>query len=145
MTDELRPIDIVHAIFNTHERHDTPAFREWVDPDVVWMTAEGHPLGQPGGWHGLEAVVEQVVNPVNHDFEDYRTDVDEILPLDDDRVLVRGRYRARYRATGRALDAAMCSIYTVRDGKVVKFEQYTDTAQFCWVMGRDRATESRSK
>lgn len=139
MTSHPRPIDVVRRIFSSHEDHDTLAFRDWVDPDVHWLTAEGHPLGRPGGWSGIEAVVEQVVNPVNDDFENYRTDVHEMVELEDERVLVRGRYRARYRKTGRDLDADMCSIYTVAKGKVIKFEQYTDTAQFCHVMGEQIA------
>ncbi len=49
-------------------------------------------------------------------------------------VTVEGRYVAEHRS-GDSLDSQFCHIWTLRDGKVVRFQQYTDTAQFEAVMG----------
>jgi ketosteroid isomerase-like protein len=47
-----------------------------------------------------------------------------------DTVLVEGRYRGRMKATGRAVDAQFAHVWQVRNGKVVRFQQYTDTRQW---------------
>jgi hypothetical protein len=48
---------------------------------------------------------------------------------------VEGRYRATARASGDPLDAEVCHVWTVRDGKAIGFQQYTDTWQFAQVTG----------
>jgi len=54
-------------------------------------------------------------------------------------VTVEGRYTGAYRGTGAALDAQFCHVWTLRDGKIVKFQQYTDTAAFQAAMGTAQA------
>jgi ketosteroid isomerase-like protein len=102
--------------------------------DVEWYTAEGHPYWGGRPWRGPAEVVAHVVDPVNSDWQDYRTRVDQLIASGDE-VVTTGRYTGTYKATGRALDAAVCTIYTVREGRIVRFRQWTDTAQFRWVMG----------
>ena len=48
-----------------------------------------------------------------------------------DHVAVEGRYTGTVKATGARLDAQFVHVYGLRDGKIVRFQQYTDTAQ--WV------------
>ncbi|HJU92024.1 MAG TPA: hypothetical protein VJ656_03725 [Pyrinomonadaceae bacterium] len=45
-------------------------------------------------------------------------------------VVGRGYYAGKYRETGREVRAQFAHVFTFRDGKVMKFQQYTDTAQF---------------
>jgi ketosteroid isomerase-like protein len=46
-----------------------------------------------------------------------------------DRVVALGRYSGKFKKTGRAIDAQFAHVWTVRNGKVTAFQQYTDTAQ----------------
>jgi ketosteroid isomerase-like protein len=52
-----------------------------------------------------------------------------------DTVVVEGRYTGSFKKTGKSVDAQLCHVWRVRDGKLVSFQQYTDTAQFQDVMG----------
>ncbi len=52
-----------------------------------------------------------------------------------DTVLVEGRCRATARATGKPLDAQVAHVFDLRDGKIVRFQQYTDTWHFAQVTG----------
>jgi len=56
-------------------------------------------------------------------------DVEEILEASE-AVIGLGRYRGRVRGTGRPVTAAFCHVFRVRAGRVVKVQQFTDTAQF---------------
>jgi ketosteroid isomerase-like protein len=50
--------------------------------------------------------------------------------------VVLGRYRATNRETGKALDAPFAHVWDLRGGKVVRFDQYADTAQLARVSTR---------
>ena len=52
-----------------------------------------------------------------------------------DTVVVEGRYSGTHKATGKALDAQMCHVWKIRDGKVTSFQQFVDTSQMQDVMG----------
>ena len=52
-----------------------------------------------------------------------------------DTVVVQGRYTGTFKATGKNLDAQVCHIFKIRDGKLVSFQQFVDTAQLQDVMG----------
>ena len=45
-----------------------------------------------------------------------------------DNVVVLGKYSGTYKATGKSFQADFAHVWTIRDGKAVKFVQYTDTA-----------------
>jgi hypothetical protein len=47
-----------------------------------------------------------------------------------DTVIVEGRYRASASGVADPLDAQVCHVWTIRDGKLARFQQYTDTWQF---------------
>ena len=52
-----------------------------------------------------------------------------------DVVSVEGRYTAKHQGTGRSIDAQFCHVWTLKDGRITKFQQYTDTAKFQDAMG----------
>jgi ketosteroid isomerase-like protein len=45
-------------------------------------------------------------------------------------VVVEARYTGTYKQTGKSLDAQVCHVWKIRDGKVTSFQQYTDTGQW---------------
>ena len=54
-------------------------------------------------------------------------------------VVVEARYTGTYKATGKVIDAQVCHVWTVKDGKITKFQQYVDTAHLQDVMGAGAA------
>jgi uncharacterized protein len=44
-------------------------------------------------------------------------------------VVALGAYAGTYKATGRVMSAPFAHLWTVRDGHIVGFVQYTDTAK----------------
>ncbi|HYF46795.1 MAG TPA: nuclear transport factor 2 family protein [Acidimicrobiales bacterium] len=133
-TAEPRPVDIVKAVYASHERRDTPGLVDLLDAEVEWVQAESHPYAGDRPWRGPDEVVEHVANPINEEWDGFLTHVEEYIDAGD-KVVVLGRYRGVYKATGRAIDAQVCTVYTVRDGAIVRWQQYTDTAQIRDAMG----------
>jgi ketosteroid isomerase-like protein len=105
-----------------------------LDDDVVWNEAE-HVTYWPGDpFRGPQAVLEGVIGRIPQDFDGFRIDVDRISAAGDT-VFVQARYRGTAKATGKPLDAQVAHIWDFRDGKVVHWQQYTDTWQFARVTG----------
>ena len=50
-------------------------------------------------------------------------------------VVVEARYTGTFKQTGHDLDAQVCHIWKLRDGKVTSFQQFVDTAQLQDVEG----------
>ena len=89
-----------------------------------WHEAEGAPQG--GVYQGSEAIVNGVFGPLLQQLQDFVVTPQEITPAGDDRVLAVGSYTGH--GAGGALDARFAHLWTVREGKVLRFEQFADTA-----------------
>ncbi len=125
---------LVQEAYDGFAKGDAGPLVAILDDDVEWNEAE-HSIHWPGGpFRGMQAVLEGVVGPLARDFDGFRIDVDRIS-VAGDTVFVEARYRATAKATGKALDALAAHIWDFRDGKVVRWQQYSDTWQFAEVMG----------
>lgn len=69
------------------------------------------------------------MRPLSEECDGFVEEVDEVI-VAGDRVTATGTYRGSHRATGRALTAEFCDLWTVRAGRVQVFRQFTDTAAF---------------
>ncbi len=131
----MTPIEVVRGVYDSHERRATVDLVSLLHPDVRWWQARNHPYANPGGpWIGVDAVVREVVEPINVDWDGFITRVDAILDAGAD-VVVHGEYTGVFRATGRAVAAPVCVVYTVHEGRITTFRQFVDTAQIRWAMG----------
>ena len=120
--DRLDPIRSLYEAFATG---DMVRVAELI-AETDWEEAEGMPYG--GRYRGAEAVFENVFGPIAADVRDFTARPDEILPVGDDRVLALGRYRGLGKAG--AVDVAFAHLWTIEDGLIVRFVQYTDTHRF---------------
>ncbi len=85
--------------------------------------ADGNP------YIGPQAVAEGVFRRIASDVENFAV-LPERFVEGGDTVVVEGRYRGTMKATGTAVDAQFAHVWQLRDGKVVRFQQYTDTKQW---------------
>ena len=51
-----------------------------------------------------------------------------------DTIVALGKYRSTSRATGRFMTAAFAHVYRLRNGRVVRFQQFADTAKVAEAM-----------
>jgi ketosteroid isomerase-like protein len=95
---------------------------EWIEPEV-----EGSPVS--GTHRGPEAVVKEVFEPALERLDEFRLRCDQYLPSGD-KVVVTGCFLGRGTETGNELNAPFAHIWTLRNEKVVSFQNYTDTANW---------------
>ena len=130
MTDMTSPnIQVVEDAYEAFGRGDIDAVVEAMHPEIAWHEAEHSPWHAPGGHHGPTAVLANVFARIPDFFDDFTVDPQAIHDAGAT-VIVEGRYRAKAAGTNEPLDAEACHVWTVRDGKIAAFRQYTDTCQF---------------
>jgi uncharacterized protein len=120
------PAEVVRRQYLAAARGDLDAVRATLADDVEWTEMAGFPLG--GTYRGPDAVISGVLTRLVQEWEDFAAH-DDTYVVDGDHVVVLARYTGRNKATGRALDVRVAHHYVVRGGRIVRFEQYVDSAR----------------
>lgn len=95
--------------------------------DIEWREAQGNPYADQNPYIGPEEIVSGLFSRLGGEWEGFTATPEEFV-TQGGRVIAFGRYSGTYRATGETLDAPFVHSWTVENGKIVKFEQFTDTA-----------------
>jgi ketosteroid isomerase-like protein len=96
-----------------------------LSPDVEWTEAEGFPYA--GTYVGVDALMKGVFHRLATEWDGYRAEVHTYLS-DGDRIAAFGVYSGTYKATGKSMVAAFAHLYELKDGKIIRMQQYVDTA-----------------
>ncbi|RZJ00429.1 MAG: DUF4440 domain-containing protein [Brevundimonas sp.] len=118
---------VVEDLYRAFAANDAPAIARVLDENVVWTEAEGGPYADRNPYRGLSAVFDGVFGRIGVHFRDFRITPETFLPSGD-QVVVLGRYAGTEIVTRERLDAQFAHVFTVTNGKVTAFQQYTDTA-----------------
>jgi ketosteroid isomerase-like protein len=131
MTSNVQVVKDVYAAFG---RRDIPNVVARFDPDIEWRLAEGHPYAPEGTpWHGPEAITRHFFMRAGEEWEGFTVAPREFHEARDT-VVLECRYTGVYKPTGKPLDAQVCHVWKLRNGKITSFQQYIDTAHLQRVM-----------
>ncbi|MEM7125207.1 MAG: nuclear transport factor 2 family protein [Chloroflexota bacterium] len=120
----MNNVEIIKNLYEAFAAGDMDTVLAVIEPNVVWVESEGIPYG--GVFNGIDAVVEGVFNSLGTDWENFTANVDTYIDAGD-KVITQGHDSGTYKATGKSMSAPTASIWTLEDGKVVRFEQYINT------------------
>jgi uncharacterized protein len=90
------------------------------------------PSGEP--WTGLDAVLNNLFMRLGAEWDGFAVHPKTFHDAGNS-VIVEVRYSGTYKAIGRSMDAQVCHVWDLEDGKLTRFQQYIDTAKICDVMG----------
>ena len=131
MVAEHRPDhrQIVKRFYRLYAIKDIPSTMDLFDPQVEMHPAENfiYATGKP--YVGPEAIRSNIFTRVDDDWDGFTATTEEILGAGEV-VISRGRYRGTFKATGTAIDAEFVHVFRFKNGKIVMWQSYTDTAQF---------------
>jgi ketosteroid isomerase-like protein len=117
-------LQIVKNGYAAFGRGDVPGLLALLAEDVVWdMPGDGFPLA--GTYRGHEGVAS-FFQKLGEQAEILEFQPREFL-ADGNRVLVVGWESMKVRATGRGVEIDWVMSFTLRNGKIAKFREYTDT------------------
>jgi ketosteroid isomerase-like protein len=106
---------------------DVDAAMPYTDPDVVWNPIEELPT------QGREAVRAAIAD-WRAEWADYRVMPEEFVDIGDS-VVATVRLRGRGRGSGIEIDARFYDVYTLRDGKIVRMDQFTERSEALEAVG----------
>ena len=127
MSDQSN-IAVVQSIYSAFERGDIPGIISCLDPQselafegssaIPWS---GNRRGHDGWLSFFQAVGESMEGVV---FSQTMT----AFAVQGDHVVFAGRYTGRVKATGKAIDSPLVHLWTLRNGKVIRCQEMTNTA-----------------
>jgi ketosteroid isomerase-like protein len=126
-------VTLVQSLYAAFQRGDIAPIIASMAPDVAW-TVHGRPedyptLGLAKGPQGVQKFFGIVADTQTAtDFSPGEYDAAG------EKVFVRGHYAWTIRKTGKSVSAEWVHIFTIKDGKVTRFDEFTDTAQFAEAM-----------
>ena len=128
------PVDTLRAAYAALANDDPSLFFGAMSPAIAWNEAEGNPLADRNPYIGAAAIGAGVFQRLLAAIDQF-TAVPATFVDGGDHVVVLGRYGGVMKASGERLDSPFCHAYRFEDGRIVSFQQYTDTAQWARLMG----------
>ena len=128
----------IRGMYEAFGRGDIPQVLGQMDQAAEWHQAENFIYADRSPYIGPQAVLEGVLMRFGSEWEDFTVAPEEWLDAGH-RVVVLGTYSGTHKTTGRTVRAQFAHIWGVKEGKVVRFQQYTDTKQFAEVVASAHA------
>jgi ketosteroid isomerase-like protein len=126
-------VDFVKGVYAAFGAGDVPKVLGSMHPQIQWTQTAGYRLG--GGVHrSPQAVLENVFAKIPVGFESFSIDVERLIDAGNV-VVMQGHYVAKSKATGKSERAAVAHVLEISDGKIVRFDQYVDSATINPVLG----------
>lgn len=118
----------IQSLYEAFGRGDAATVLGGLASDVDWNEAETQPYASGNPYDSPARVGQEVFGRIMGDFDGF-TVTPAVFVAEGDRVVATGRYTGTAKNGGAVLNAQFAHVWTVRDGKVQAFQQYTDTAQ----------------
>jgi ketosteroid isomerase-like protein len=112
-------VEFVRSIYADWERGDFSS-GDLAHPEIEVVIADGP---EPGAWTGV-AGAREGLSTILDAWEDWRPEVEEYRPLDDERVLVLTRPGARGNTSGARVWSQGANLIHVRGGNVTRIVHY---------------------
>ncbi len=116
--------DVVKAHYDANDRRDIEGMLADITPNTQWIEMAGFPCA--GTYYGPQEIVKNVFMALGAQFDDYTFKLERLLDAGDHAVAI-GDYAGRHKQTGKSFSARVVHVWHVKDGKVARFEQFTDT------------------
>ena len=136
------PTDIVRGFYDALGRGDLAGLLSLLDSQVEWTEAERFPY-YSGTWLGPQAVVDNLLVPLSQDWDPFSAKADEFI-AQGERVVALGTYSGTSKKTGKSFRSAFAHVWTVRGGKLARFNMHADTAKVLEAIDDERAEDFRS-
>ncbi len=130
MTDLEKNIQVIKDMYAAFTKRDLPVFLDYLSDDIDWQAPVSRTISKEIVWSKprsgrkeVEAFFKDLLGAIKPDKLDLLT-----FTAQDDRVIVEGTTYGSVISTGCSYHNDWVMLFTLRDGKVIKFRQYYDSA-----------------
>ena len=120
-------MEIVRRSFEAYRHGDVEAGLANAHPEIVWNPVEEAPM------RGLDAVRANL-GRWERDWEELETTPEEFIDAGD-QVVAIVHFRGRGRESGIEVDTRTYGVYTLREGKMIGMEEFTERFQALEAVG----------
>lgn len=130
---------LVEQIYEHFKRGDIKALLNLLSVNIEWQLPEIENVPFAGKRRGHEEMGQFFESLVGtQEFQHF--DPREFIARGD-KVLALGHYACRVKSTGREFGGDFAHVFTVHDGKVIKFHEYMDTAAVAAAHRKDHSAQ----
>ena len=122
-------ITVIRGMYESFSKGDVTSVLGQMHQHIEWREAENFIYADRSPYRGPQAVLEGVFMRLASEWADFKVMPEEWLDAGN-HIVVLGTYSGRHKDTGREVRAQFAHIWGVTHGRVVRFQQYTDTKQF---------------
>jgi len=120
-------LTVINNLYKAFAVGDIPAVLGAMDAKIVWNEAESNSLAEGNPYIGPEAVLKGVFARLGADHEYFKLENIQLHGIDNNQVLATLRYDAKVKKTGKTYNAQVAHLWTLKDGKIIVFQQFLDT------------------
>jgi uncharacterized protein len=120
-------LSVIDGLYKAFAAGDIPAVLSMMDANIVWNEAEGNALADGNPYVGPDAVLNGVFARLGADHEYFNLKDIKLHEMSNDQVLATLRYNAKVKKNSNMYDAQAAHLFTLKNGKIVAFQQFTDT------------------
>lgn len=120
-------IDTVRGFYDALGRGDVPGVLALLHSELEWTEAERFPY-YSGTWRSPQEILNNLFVPLARDWDGFSAKAHDFI-AEGDRVVSLGVYSGTFKSTRRSMTAPFAHVWTVRDGRIAKFDMYADTAK----------------
>lgn len=117
-------LEVIKAHYAGSDAKDLEAMMAPVTERTAWIEMAGFPYA--GTYVGRSAIIEGVFKRIGAEWDDYEFRLERLV--DGGATIIGvGTYSGFYKKTGKKMSARVVHVWDLEDGKVKRFEQFTDT------------------
>lgn len=124
-------LEIVQKLNEFIKNKELDKIRPLLHKNIKWNQMKGFPNG--GEYIGADEIFQHIFKGFNENWTNWEIEVKEVIETEDD-ILEIGIYKGIYKESGKQLKADFIHRYSIKDGIISHFKQYTDTGLFFAVM-----------
>ena len=118
-------LDIVRRIYEVWGEEGSPVSSGLLDPEIEWVNPPE--AVEPGTRRGIEEFAT-AARTVADTFEEVGVEIERLMDAGE-RVVVIATLRGRGRGSGADVERRQGYVWTIREGKAVRFEWFNDPAK----------------
>jgi uncharacterized protein len=125
---EQQNIDVIKKLYGAFGKGDIETIIDHLADQFVWRFDAPSVIPYAGEYNTPKQVKEGFFGSLASTQKDYALKVDEFV-AQDDKVIMVGSYGATVSATGKRFDLPLVHVWTIQNGKVKRFLNFTDSAK----------------
>ena len=120
---------VIRGMYESFSKGDVTSVLGQMHQHIEWREAENFIYADRNPYRGPQAVLEGVFMRLASEWAGFKVMPEEWLDAGN-HIVVLGTYSGRHKESSREVRAQFAHIWGVTHGRVVRFQQYTDTKQF---------------